>query len=352
MLVLVFHTLPSILIAPIAGVLVDRLDRRLVMIVSDSCSALATVCMALLFVADQLMPWHIYTYTLLTATCGVFQWLAYSAAVAALVPARHLSRANGLVELASAVAGVLAPLAAGFLVGLIGLEGIILIDFISFLLATGALLLVRFPRVRSEAVQPTLLRFWRDFQEGWRYMAARRGLLALVAFNALIGVIAVSEALITPLVLSFADEQALGMVLGAGGLGMLLGSGLISLWGGPKRLVIGAVAFECVAGASTVLAGLRPSLPLVMMAVFMLHFTYPIIGACNQTLWQRKTPPALHGRVFAVRRMLSYAALPLTFLLAGPLVDHTLEPSMQMGGIFADSAGKGLGWGVDGALGC
>lgn len=87
------------------------------------------------------------------------------------------------------------------------------------------------------------------------------------------------------------------------------------------------------------------------MAVFVLFFTYPIIGACTQAIWQKKTPAHLQGRVFATRRMLSWAALPVTFLLAGPLVDNLLQPAMNPSGLLADSVGPIIGIGEGRGIG-
>ena len=158
-------------------------------------------------------------------------------------------------------------------------------------------------------------------------------------------IIALSEFLITPLVLSFSSEDALGLVLGMGGLGFLAGSLVMSTWGGAKRLVIGAILFECVAGLSTLTMGLRASVVWVAMAVFTLHFAYPVIEASNLSLWQRKVPNAMQGRVMATRQMLIWMLLPLSFLLAGPLVDNVLQPLMQPGGILAGNIGRVIGVG-------
>jgi hypothetical protein len=128
-------------------------------------------------------------------------------------------------------------------------------------------------------------------------------------------------------------------------MGYLIGSLFMSIWGGPKRLIIGAIVFEIITGISTFTMGLRASAWLIALATFVQHFTYPIILGCTLTLWQRKVPNALQGRVLATRRMLIVLLLPVVFLLAGTFIDNVLEPTMQAEGVLANSIGLLIGVG-------
>jgi len=149
-------TLPRILLSPLAGTLVDRWDRRRAMLLSDTGAALTTLAIALLLIAGRLEVWHIYIATAISSSLSAFQRPAYKATITLLVPKEHYGRASGMVSLARSIPSLVSPALAGFLIVAIGLEGVILIDFATFLFAVFTLLLVRFPRpeISAEAQKP------------------------------------------------------------------------------------------------------------------------------------------------------------------------------------------------------
>ncbi len=346
-LISLFGMLPGILISPLAGVLVDRWDRRWAMLVADAGAGLSTLLIALLLFADQLQVWHIYLAVAVSSTFSAFQWPAYSATTTLLVPKQHLGRASGIVQMAEAVSRLISPILAGTLVVTIRLQGVIFIDCVTFLFAIVTLMLVRFPRpeitVEDNAGKGSLLH---EVTYGWRYITARPGLLGLLIFfavsNFFIGVVTV---LVTPLVLSFASVAVLGTVLSISGSGMLVGGLVMGAWGGPKNRINGVFGFTLLGGLCMVLAGMMPSVPVFFVVSFIYFFGVPIINGCDQAIWQSKVAPAVQGRVFALRRMLAWASLPLAYLIAGPLADQVFEPLLAVGGSLAGSIGQIIGVG-------
>ena len=352
-LITFFITLPGIVLSPIAGALVDRWDRRWAMIVSDTGAGLCTLAFALLLWVDRLEIWHIYVLGAVSAALTSLQWPAFSAATTLLVPKRHLGRASGMVQSGMALAQILAPAAAGALVATIGPAKVLLIDFATFLVALLTLLVVRFPRARAtpegSAQKGSLLReaWW-----GWQFIQERRGLLGILLLFASTNIcMAMLQVLITPMVLGFTTAEVLGVVLSVAGAGMLVGSILMSVWGGPQRKVYGLYIPLAVQGLILLLGGLRPSAVLIGSAAFVFLFVSPIILASSQAIWQVKVPPDLQGRVFSVRRMIAMSTLPLASLLAGPLADRVFEPMMAPGGILAGSVGRVLGVGEGRGIG-
>jgi len=318
-LIPLFTTLPSIVISPLAGALVDRWDRRWAMILSDSGAGLCTLYIVLLLLSNRLEVWHIYLTMAASSTFSAFQWPAYSAATTLLVPKQHLGRANGMVQFGQAVARIVSPVLAGVLVAAIQVQGVILIDVATFVFAILTLLLVQVPRPETTAEgiagRGSLLR---EAAYGWAYVVARPGLLGLLiifaATNFTFGMISV---LFIPMVLSFASTAVLGTLLSVAGLGMLVGSLAMTAWGGPKRRVYGVLGFECLIGVCILLAGVQASTPLIAAAAFGGFFSFPLINGASQTIWQSKTAPDVQGRVFAVRRMIAWSATPLAYLVAG-----------------------------------
>jgi DHA3 family macrolide efflux protein-like MFS transporter len=138
-------TIPYLLLIPLAGVFVDRYNRKLMMMVSDLTAALGTLAIFILFATDHLQIWHFYAINGVIGLGSAFQWPAYSAAITTMVPKEHYGRANGLLSVVQAGPGIVAPLLAGSLMPSIGLVGILLIDMATFLIAIGALLLVHVP---------------------------------------------------------------------------------------------------------------------------------------------------------------------------------------------------------------
>lgn len=351
-LVYFFYYLPPLLLAPFAGALVDRWDRRRAMLLADlGAGAVAVLTYAILVAAARgvitLRPAHLYLPMALNAACDAIRWPAYFAATSLLVPKEQLGRANALLELASGLSQIVAPGLAGVLVVHIKLQGVLLADFATFLFAVGTLLAVRFPPPpesdEGRAARGSLLH---EMASGWSFVRARPGLVGLLGFAAVYNLVLVLVTLLfTPLVLSFADVPALGGVLSFAGLGALAGGVAGSAWGGPKRRIAGLVLLQCTMGGVLLLALGPPSVVLAWGVAFAVLSLHPLIASALQTVWQRKVPPDLHGRVFAVRRMISLAAPPVAALLTGPLTEGVFGPAFQPGGALAGSVGAWIGAG-------
>jgi len=348
--------LPRILLSPVAGTLVDRWDRRKVMILADTGSALLTLGVAIMLTFSNLQIWHIFTMVILSSCFSAFQEPAYTASITMLVPKKELGRASGLVQTGQSLETLLSPVLAGILFVAVGLPGIIMIDFITFFFAVGALLVVRIPQpeyVASEqsGARATVLQ---DAIFGLKYLLARTGLLGLLIYFALVNFfLNISVVLSGPLVLSFSTAAGLGIVQTASGAGMLIGSILLSAWGGPKRRVPGIIGFILLGSCGLLLMGLRPSVVVIAAGFFLLLFSIPLASGPSQALFQSKVAPGVQGRVFAIRMMISRSMMPLAFLLAGPLSDKIFEPLMLSGGRLTQiglgnllGAGPGRGTGL------
>ena len=236
---------------------------------------------------------------------------------------------------------------------LISLEGVMLIDCVTFLIAVAALLLVRFPQPEAISTgEATPDSFWEQTSFGWKYIARRQGLFGLLgllaAVNFLWGMVG---ALVVPMVLSFASSQALGALLSIAGLGMLAGSLAMSAWGGPRRRIHGVLLFEILSGACFLLMGASASFWPVAIGAFGAHVTIAIVYGSNQAIWQSKVEPGAQGRVFAAQQMLIRATSPLAYLLAGPLADKIFEPLLSTGGALSGSIGPIVGAGPGRGIG-
>lgn len=349
-----FYNVPRILLAPLAGSVADRFNRRWIMICSDTAAALTTLTAAVLLFSGNLQVWHIYVISFLESVFNTFQSPAYSAAITMMVPKKDLGRAGGIQHMGYAMESLLIPLLAGVLYAAIGLRGVIVIDIATFFFAIGALLLVRIPQPVATTESASEKRsLWADAVFGWRYLQGRPGLFGLLWYYAIVNFfLSLSGVLIGPMILSFGSEVELGIAQMAGGAAMLAGGVLMGTWGGPKTnripSVIGAIGLS---GIGYLLMGLRPTIAIIAVGQFIFLFFIPISAALSQVVWQVKVPADIQGRVFAIRGMIAHAIIPLSNLVAGPLADRIFEPLMREGGALAstfvgDVIGTGPGRGI------
>jgi len=175
--------IPGVFLAPFAGALVDRWNRRLVMMVSDGVIALVTLALAALFWLGSVQLWEVYLVLFLRSLLGTFQFPAMQASTSLMVPEEHLARIAGLNQTLQGVMGIAGPPLGALVMGLLPLYGVISIDVITAALAVGTLFFVFIPQpVRTEppaVVTPRLV--LTDVREGMRYVAAWPGMLVLLS---------------------------------------------------------------------------------------------------------------------------------------------------------------------------
>ncbi|GAB4544189.1 MAG: hypothetical protein OHK0023_00610 [Anaerolineae bacterium] len=238
-LVAFFNFLPAVLLSPVAGAIVDRANRKLMMMVSDFGAGAATIAIFLLYNAGQLEIGHLYLAGAVTGAFQSFQFPATSAALSMMIPKEQYARAHAMLGLAETAPTIFAPLIAPALLLAIGLHGILLIDIISFSAAVGSLLFIHVPQpvpsVEHGQARPT---FWSEMTFGFRYIFQRRSLLGLqLVFFVGNFFASLALGLLAPMILARSGnhERTYGIVQAMAGIGAVLGGIGISLWGGFKR---------------------------------------------------------------------------------------------------------------------
>jgi MFS family permease len=337
-----FGFLPGILLAPIAGVIVDRSDRRAVMLWINTVHSVVAVLQLILLSSDSLQLWMLYGLLAISSAAETFQWPAESSSISVLVPAEHLGRANGLYSISGGVGDLLAPIAGAALVNGIGITGIIALDLASFAFEFLTLLIIRIPRPDLSTVGSTMRGgVLAQARDGFRFILERPGLLSLlVTFTGVNFTGSIVGQLQVPLVLSRTNEpNAVGIVAAATGAGLLLGGLYMTSTGGPRNRAAGVmfgIALQGLLGGA--LFGLARGVPVWMLANFFSGFLLPIANGCSQSIWQSKTPADVQGRVFNARRMIAQITSPLAFIIAGPLADRVFKPG------FAGEFGEQFAW--------
>lgn len=337
--------LPYLLVIPLAGVMVDRYNRKLMMMVSDLAAGLGSLAILILLATDSLQVWHFYLINILIGLGNAFQWPAYSAAITTMVPKEQYGRANGMMSFVQAGPGVVAPLLAGALLPAIGLQGILLIDIATFVLAIGMLMLVYVPQpVRTVEGQEGKGGLLKEAAFGFQYIFKRPSLLGFVVMlffaNLFLGF---PNSVHVPLILSRTgnDSLILGAVETAGAIAWTLGSVLMSAWGGPKRRIHGVLlgwTLYCAVG--NIVFGLGRGLGVWIPSILVAGIGSSVGIATAQAILQVKVAPDVQGRVFSARRLLTWFPDTFTPVLGGMLADYVMEPAMQNGGW----AAKLFGW--------
>jgi len=347
--------LPFLILSPIAGVMVDRYNRKLMMMVSDLVAVLATGGIIYFHVSGGLRMPHLYVAAAITGLGHTFQWPAYSAAISVMIPKEQYHRANGMMSLVESGPGVFAPLLAGALYPMVGLTGILVLDVSTFLAAIAALLLVDIPQpVKTVEGQAGKGNFLREAVYGFRYIFERKSLLHLLLFFlALNFVIGLSYNVMDPFILERTGNSSvqLGYVRSAAAIGSVVGGLLVSLWGGFKRRMKSILLGEALTGTvALLLFGLGRSVAFWIAVAGIGAMFGPFVNGASQAIWQAKVAPDVQGRVFSARRMIAYAIGPITPVFAGVLADYVTEPAMVsptglsrvFGWLVGTSAGSGM----------
>jgi MFS transporter, DHA3 family, macrolide efflux protein len=344
-LLLFFGVLPLSIGALIAGPLVDRLDRRRVLVVSNAVTRLPTVVVMVLWWQGGLELWHIYLALVVNGLANAFVLPAFDASVRMLVPEERLGQASGFSQLMQSLGIVVGPPIAGFLLVAFGLGSIFVIDLATVAVALLALAIVRIPNpVRPATAASTSV--WREFVLGLRYVLERPAFLFLSVYLAVTvfgwGFV---YALSGPIVLGLGNEATIGLMYAIFGIGSVVGAVGFGVWGGPRRRIPAILVMTVAVGVLTMLVGLRPNLLWIGAFISLLGAAQATMLALHRLVFQVHGAPAVLGRVFAFRLVLTAAAQAAGIVTAGALAANVFEPAMAVGGAWAARLGPWVGSG-------
>jgi MFS transporter, DHA3 family, macrolide efflux protein len=354
-LVQLSFTLPFLLVSPFAGAMVDRYNRKLMMMVSDMGAVLATAGILLLNAAGHLEIWHMCVASVIFGLSGTFQWPAYMAAISTMVPKEQYGRANGMMSLIDSGPAVFSPILAGALLPVIGLTGILIIDVATFFLAISTLLIVHVPQPElTEEGQAGKGSLIKEASYGFRYIFVRRSLLSLLLVILCLNLVGgFSQSLFAPMILlrTSNNSASLGAVQSAFAIGGVVGGLIVSVWGGFKKRIRGMlVGWSLYAVFGLILFGLGRNLYMWIPVGFLAAINFPLTQSASNAIWQSKVAPDVQGRVFAARRLIAWLVDPIMPVASGLMADYIMEPAMStnsglahtFSGLVGTSPGSGM----------
>jgi MFS family permease len=355
--VLVAAILPAVFIMPIAGSIVDRFDRRYVMVVADLTAVALLLMLAWFLWHNSLDVEHLYVFNVAVSLIAAFRTPAYTASVSKLLPKEKYTQASGLMGVSSNVLSMFAPLVAGSLMAAIGLQGIVFIDITAFAMGSILILNAFFYAAR---VNNNINKIRDDDTEAVSGSVA----LALVFFRKeplmmwlLVytvlqqGFVTLASTMIMPLVLSHYSENDLGVILTIGGVGGLIGSILLTVMGELKRLMLWALAADVVLALCILLVGVNTSFNLYCVSVFTALLVGGFAQGCNHSLWMRKIPNEYQGRIFSIINVAALLTVSIVVMAGGFSADQIFEPALSEGGLLEQTLGPWIGTGKGRGIG-
>ncbi len=318
--------LPEVFLGPFAGALVDRWNRRRVMIIADGSVALVTLGLVFLFAAGRIEIWHIYVALFLRSLGGSFQWPAMQASVSLMVPEKHLSRVSGANQALQGLLRIAAPPLGALLLLALPMFAVLMVDIITAAIAILPVALAHIPQpVHSDnLVEVTPNQVWRDVKEGVRYLVAWPGLLGIMLLACLINFFLSPTGAFLPLLVTDHFKGGafqLGWLESAEGIGLLAGGLLLSVWGGFKRRVFTSLIGVIGVGVGILLVGLAPA-SLYGLALAGLAITGVMLSLANGPLFaifQASISPEMQGRMFTIIGSLASAMSPLGMAISAPI---------------------------------
>jgi len=342
-----FSTLPAVVLLPFSGGFADRHNKQRILIACDCVAALCAATIGLLVWQDLFLPWHLYAVQFVLSVSIAFQGPAAYVTITRLVPKSQLGRASGMFALSGAISQLAAPLVAAALLASVDLEGIVVIDLLSFAAALAGLVLARFPATLL-ASAPTAPRraLFHDFEvaigffERHPVLAIVFGYMSMGGF--LMGCVIV---LVTPMVLAAHDQAALALISSSGALGATIGGMLIVGTGGPRQWQPALLALNLSAGIALMVAGYTSSVTVLCVCAFVVMFSTTTLSACVQGVWRRKVPRDCQGSIVALQQAVALALIPLSAIVGGTVSHFLFEPALMPDGIWADTIGPWFGIG-------
>lgn len=327
-LIYLFTYLPSVLLSPYIGAKVDRMHVRNSHIIAVLSLTLNTFFLLIIIGLVKNNLYFIYLFTIINSIFNTLQWCAFQKVIPSIfdiTDKKAITKGNGAIQSAQSISYLVAPVLSTLLIGMFSIQILLILLSVIYIVSLLFFFKLNINSNESSNVKATSTK--EGIKEAMSFIKEKPIIFSLILyFTFTFFLMGIVNSLTAPFILSFADKKDLALVLTSSGVGMVLGSVIISKWGGPNKRILGVFIPIILLGAFISLAGIRNSVFLISISGFLAFLMIPIIRGCGTAIIQTLTPYELTGRVLSLARMLSLAALPLAYLLSGLMVDYVLKP--------------------------
>lgn len=319
--------LPQVVLGPFAGALVDRWNRRLIMIFADASIALATLGLIVLFATGLIQIWHVYVLMAIRSLGGAFHFPAMGASTPLMVPEKHLTRISGLNQTLQGIMNMIAPPVGALLIEVFPTQNVLLIDVGTAVLAILPLFFFSIPQPsRVETHHEEKPSLFADVREGWAYVRNWNGLLVVLSMAVLLNFLLTPTGSLMPLLITkYFGKGALefGLMDSASGFGIIIGGVLLSVWGGFRKKIVTSMIGIIGIGIGIAGVAIAPAhlFILAMISMGISSAMTPITNGPLGAIMQAKVRPDMQGRVMSLVGSAATAMAPLGLLIAGPVSD-------------------------------
>lgn len=343
--------LPMILFSPAAGVLADRFDRRLLMIIGDCVSGLGLILLLVLMNTGNIQVWQICLCVGFSSAFASLLDPAYKATLTDLLSEDEYAKASGMVGIASSSKFLISPIIGGLILAFYSMELIIIIDILTLAVTVSTILFVR----KSLSVKPLEkkdLDFFKDLKEGWQIIVESKGVMLLIVLvSVLMFYMGIIQVLSKPMILSFASEKTTGILQTVVACGMMVSSILIGTGIIKRNFVKVMVVSFIVSGITMAGFGATTSIPVIIISGFLFFASLPFATTCIDVLIRKSIDNEKQGRAWGLISLISQIGFVVAYVIAGVLADYVFNPALVEGGVLANSVGKIIGTGETRGIG-
>ncbi|MGP6140794.1 MFS transporter [Jeotgalibaca sp. A127] len=324
-LAVIFGFLPTVFIAPFAGVWADRFNRKKVIVMADGFIAIATLILAILFYRGYDSIWVLLIISSIRAFGSGIQSPAVSAVFPQLVPEKKLMRINGLNGTINSMGNLFSPMISGFLLNYLPLATIFMIDVITALIAIIIVgFFIKIPVHKKAREVPTTY-YIEDLKSGFTYIRDHVVIRKLFGYYAFAFLMFVPINFLSPLHVArvFGDEVwRLSTLQIAFSAGMIIGGGVVIVSGGFRNRMHSVLFSAFMIGLSGVSMGLVQNFWFFISLMGVVGLVVPLLSTPSMVLLQEKVSEAYLGRVFGVATMFGNLVIPIGMAIFGPLADR------------------------------
>jgi DHA3 family macrolide efflux protein-like MFS transporter len=319
----VFGFLPQAVVSIFAGVWADRVNRKVMIILSDSTIALATLVLAFFMLSGVDDLWLIFLVMAVRSVGAGIQMPAISALIPQIVPTDKLMRVNGINSSVQSSLLIIGPVAAAGIYSTLSLAAILFVDVVTAVIGLSLLATIAVPTL-SRAASDDKPSYFTDLREGLKYIFSNDLVRWVMAIYSIVFLLVVAPSNLSPLMLvrTFGDDVWLLTILELSfGIGMVAGGALMAIFASKMDRLGMMVGTSILFGVLAVVMGFTTNLILFYTLFFLIGLAVPAFSTSSMTLLQETVEPERQGRVFGFVGIVMAVAMPIGMAVLGPLAD-------------------------------